>query len=77
MQNSPRSSSSIPSVTLRSRLREALSLAQMHLAKRKQRIDFSEFVKFADEYESYARKYLGKDLCALKVVEIGYGARPG
>lgn len=76
MQNSLKSASSIGAVTLKGRLKEALALARMHLAKRKQRIDFTPFVKFADEYESYAQKYLGKDLRSLKVVEIGYGARP-
>ncbi len=71
-----RSASSRPDVGLKTRLREAVALASMHLRKRSSAEDFHDIDQCVRDYQDAAQRYCGRSLTTLRCFEIGYGARP-
>lgn len=76
MSAEPRSSSSVARIGLGTKVREAVALGRMHLAKRSTIQDFQEFERDFAQYRAAALRHVGRPLEALRVFELGYGARP-
>jgi hypothetical protein len=71
-----RTASSIKNISFRDRLLEACAIARMHINGRIRPVDLEGFDAFVDEYREQTQRHLGKELSDLKIVEVGFGARP-
>ncbi|HUZ13463.1 MAG TPA: hypothetical protein VMU93_11485 [Caulobacteraceae bacterium] len=71
-----KSSSSLRTLAVGDKLREALALTRMYMAKRREDAPFVPFETDLGEYRRVLSQFGGHDIESAKVVEIGFGARP-